>query len=115
MANDSEFGLNASVWARDSGEAMRVAHQIEAGSVAINSTLMIYNAFDVPMGGIKLSGVGRRHGAHGILRYTREQSIVTSFPAAGGYDNILTKIRGEKRADGLLKMLRLWRRLPGIR
>ena len=96
VANDSDYGLNASVWAGDSGEAMDVARQIDAGSVGINSTLMIYNAFDVPMGGIKQSGIGRRHGEHGILRYTQEQSIVTSFSTGGGYDSMLGKIRSPK-------------------
>jgi succinate-semialdehyde dehydrogenase/glutarate-semialdehyde dehydrogenase len=115
MANDTDYGLNASVWAGRSDEALSVARQIEAGSVGIHSTLMIYNAFDVPMGGMKISGLGRRHGEHGILRYTQEQSIVTSFSTAGGYDSMLAKIRSQKIADGLLKIVKLWRRIPGIR
>src|SRR5262249_40385082 len=93
VANDTEFGLNASVWAGESSEAMEVAKQINAGSVGINSTLMIYNSFDVPMGGMKQSGIGRRHGEHGILRYTQEQSIVRSFSTGGGYDSLLARIR----------------------
>ena len=115
MANDSNYGLNASVWAGRSDEALSVARQIEAGSVGIHSTLMIYNAFDVPMGGMKISGIGRRHGEHGILRYTQEQSIVSSFSTAGGYDSMLGKIRSQKIADGMLKVVKLWRRIPGIR
>lgn len=115
VANDSRFGLNASVWARSSSEAMDVARQIDAGSVAINSTLMIYNAFDTPMGGVKQSGIGRRHGEHGILRYTQEQSIVGSFSTGGGYDNMLGKIRSPKLAGNLLKIVRMWRRIPGLR
>jgi len=115
MANDSNYGLNASVWAGRSDEALAVARQIDAGSVGIHSTLMIYNAFDVPMGGMKISGLGRRHGEHGLLRYTQEQSIVTSFSTAGGYDSMLGKIRSQKIADRLLKLIRLWRRVPGLR
>jgi succinate-semialdehyde dehydrogenase/glutarate-semialdehyde dehydrogenase len=115
MANDSNYGLNASVWAGRADEAMNVARQIEAGSVGIHSTLMIYNAFDVPMGGMKISGLGRRHGEHGILRYTQEQSIVSSFSSAGGYDSMLAKIRSPKIADAMLKIVKLWRRIPGIR
>jgi succinate-semialdehyde dehydrogenase/glutarate-semialdehyde dehydrogenase len=115
MANDTNYGLNASVWAGSSGEAMEIARQIHAGSVGIQSTLMIYNAFDVPMGGMKISGIGRRHGEHGLLRYTQEQSIVTSFSMAGGYDAMLPKIRSQKIANGVLKMVRLWRRIPGFR
>jgi succinate-semialdehyde dehydrogenase/glutarate-semialdehyde dehydrogenase len=115
VANDTDYGLNASVWAGESGEAMEVARQIDAGSVGINSTLMIYNSFDVPMGGIRQSGLGRRHGEHGILRYTQEQSIVSSFSAGGGYDSLLARIRTPKLADNLLKLVRLWRRIPGLR
>jgi succinate-semialdehyde dehydrogenase/glutarate-semialdehyde dehydrogenase len=115
MANDSNYGLNASVWTRRSDDALNVARQLESGSVGIHSTLMIYNAFDVPMGGMKISGIGRRHGEHGILRYTQEQSIVTSFSTAGGYDSLLGRIRSQKTADGILKLVKLWRRIPGIR
>jgi len=115
MANDSPYGLNASVWAGGSTRAMEVAHEIEAGSVAINSALMIYNAFDLPMGGVKGSGVGRRHGEHGLLRYTQEQSIVRSFEAGGGFDGVLTNIRSDKTANMILKLVKLWRRIPGIR
>ena len=115
LANDSPYGLNASVWAGRSSRAMEVAQEIEAGSVALNSSLMIYNAFDVPMGGVKKSGIGRRHGERGILRYTQEQSIVRSFETGGGYDRMLAGIRTDGRAGTLLKFIRLWRRLPGLR
>ena len=114
LANDSPYGLNASVWAGRSSSAMEIARELEAGSVAINSSLMIYNAFDLPMGGIKLSGIGRRHGQHGILRYTQAQSIVRSFEAGGGYDAMLAGIRSDRAADAILKLVRLWRRLPGF-
>ena len=115
LANDSEYGLNASVWAGTPASAMAVARELQTGSVAINSSLMIYNAFDVPMGGIKKSGIGRRHGEHGILRYTQAQSIVRSFRFGGGYDRLLATIRSERAAATMLKMVRLWRRIPGLR
>jgi succinate-semialdehyde dehydrogenase / glutarate-semialdehyde dehydrogenase len=115
QANDSRYGLNASVWAGGTSSAMSVAREIEAGSVAINSSLMIYNAFDLPMGGIKQSGIGRRHGERGILRYTQEQSIARSFQTSGGYDCLLTNIQSGQRADLLLKLTRWWRRIPGLR
>ncbi len=115
LANDSQYGLHASVWAGGSAPAMGIAHQLEAGSVAINSTLLIYNAFDLPMGGVKLSGIGRRHAEQGILRYTQARSIVRSFESGGGYDNMLGRIRSNKAAAAILKAVRLWRRIPGIR
>jgi succinate-semialdehyde dehydrogenase/glutarate-semialdehyde dehydrogenase len=115
QANDSRYGLNASVWAGGTSPAMSVAREIEAGSVAINSSLMIYSSFDLPMGGIKQSGIGRRHGERGILRYTQEQSIARSFQTGGGYDRLLAKIHSGQRAEMLLRLTRWWRRIPGLR
>jgi len=115
LANDSAYGLHASLWTGGSASALSIARELETGSVAINSSLMIYNAFDLPMGGIKKSGIGRRHGEHGLLRYTQAQSIVRSFEAGGGYDRLLTKVRSEKAASMMLKLLKIWRRIPGLR
>src|SRR5262249_4041839 len=103
--------LNASVWARGRSQAREVARQLETGSAAINSTLLVYNTFDVPMGGVKLSGIGRRHGEHGILRYTQAQSIVSGIAAGGGYDAMLMRVRSERMAKMLVALLKLWRRL----
>jgi succinate-semialdehyde dehydrogenase / glutarate-semialdehyde dehydrogenase len=110
-ANDSSFGLNASVWAAGQRQAHAVASRLETGSVGINSTLLIYNTFDVPMGGVKLSGIGRRHAEQGILRYTQAQSIVSSIATGGGYDSVLTRIKSEGMAKALVASLKLWRRL----
>jgi succinate-semialdehyde dehydrogenase/glutarate-semialdehyde dehydrogenase len=111
-ANDSEFGLNASIWAGGVRQAREVARRIETGSAAINSTLLIYNSFDVPMGGVKQSGVGRRHGEHGILRYTQTQSVVSSISSGGGYDALVLRIKSERMARTVISALRLWRRIP---
>jgi succinate-semialdehyde dehydrogenase/glutarate-semialdehyde dehydrogenase len=113
-ANDSEFGLNASVWAGRGKRAREVARQIETGSAVVNSTLLIYNTFDVPMGGVKHSGIGRRHGEHGILRYTQAQSIVSSIASGAGYDSLLMRIKSEKMANAVVAALRIWRRIPWV-
>jgi aldehyde dehydrogenase (NAD+)/succinate-semialdehyde dehydrogenase/glutarate-semialdehyde dehydrogenase len=110
-ANDSQFGLNASVWAGKNTRAREIARQLETGSAAINSTLLIYNSFDVPMGGVKFSGVGRRHGEYGILRYTQAQSIVGSFATGGGYDSLLMRMKSEGMVRALVGVLRAWIRL----
>jgi acyl-CoA reductase-like NAD-dependent aldehyde dehydrogenase len=110
-ANESEFGLNASVWAKSGREAREVARQLDTGSAGINSTLLIYNSFDVPMGGVKQSGIGRRHGEHGILRYTQAQSIVSSIARGGGYDAMLFRVKSERMARVMIAALRIWRRL----
>jgi succinate-semialdehyde dehydrogenase/glutarate-semialdehyde dehydrogenase len=109
-ANDSTFGLNASVWAGNQAKARTVAHQLETGSAVINSTLLIYNSFDVPMGGVKWSGIGRRHGEQGILRYTQAQSVVSSFGTGGGYDAILSYMKNDRMAKYMVAALKLMRR-----
>ncbi len=111
-ANDSNFGLNASVWAGGAAQAREVARRLETGSAGINSTLLIYNSFDVPMGGVKQSGIGRRHGEHGILRYTQAQSIVSGMALSGGYDAMLMRVRNERVARGLIGLVRAWLRMP---
>jgi len=110
-ANDTEFGLNASVWTQSGARSQAIARRLETGSAVINSTLLIYNSFDVPMGGVKHSGIGRRHGEQGILRYTQAQSIVSSLASGGGYDAILTRLDRPSRANLLLNALRVMRKI----
>ncbi len=63
MANDSRYGLSASVFAGDTKRAERVAEQLEVGACNINDALVNYFHLEVPMGGWKDSGIGWRHGA----------------------------------------------------
>jgi acyl-CoA reductase-like NAD-dependent aldehyde dehydrogenase len=114
-ANDTPYGLNASVWTGDKRTSQALAQRIEAGSVGINSTLLIFATFDVPMGGMKQSGIGRRHGRPGILRFTRSQSIVNSVAKGGGYENVLTQINSQGRAKKLAGYFKLLRHIPGLR
>jgi acyl-CoA reductase-like NAD-dependent aldehyde dehydrogenase len=76
MANDTRYGLSASVFAgtNDAGEA--IARRIEAGAVNVNDVLTSYYAMGVPMGGWKESGIGFRHAAYGIKKFARPESIV---------------------------------------
>jgi acyl-CoA reductase-like NAD-dependent aldehyde dehydrogenase len=80
LANDSPYGLQASVWTKDAAKGERLARRIEAGSVTVNDAQVNYLALELPMGGWKESGLGTRHGADGIRKYTKKQSVlVTSF------------------------------------
>ena len=80
LANDSPYGLQASVWTKDSAKGERLARRIEAGAVTVNDSQVNYVALELPMGGWKESGLGTRHGADGIRKYTKKQSVlVTSF------------------------------------
>jgi acyl-CoA reductase-like NAD-dependent aldehyde dehydrogenase len=76
MANDSQYGLQASVFTRDMKKAESIARRLQAGSVTINDAQVNYTVFDAPMGGWKQSGIGVRHGAAGIRKYCRTQSIL---------------------------------------
>jgi len=110
-SNDSEFGLNASIWTGDHAGSRRIAQRLDTGSAAINSTLLIYNSFDVPMGGVKQSGLGRRHAEQGILRYVQAQSIVSSISAGGGFDAFANRLDRPSRVSRILKGLRILRKM----
>lgn len=76
LANDSVYGLSASVWTSDKERGQRVARQLDVGAVNINDALANVFSFAVPMGGWKQSGVGARWGgASGIRKYCRQQAI----------------------------------------
>ena len=81
-ANDTEYGLNASVWTKNTARGRRVAARIRAGSVNINDGYgAAFASYDAPMGGMKQSGVGRRHGAEGLLKFTEVQTIASQHIA----------------------------------
>ena len=85
LANDSEYGLAASVWTKDSRRGKEIARRIEAGAVCVNDAQLNYLALELPMGGWKASGLGTRHGAGGIRKFCRQQSLfVTRFAPPGG-------------------------------
>ncbi len=75
LANDSEFGLTASVWTRDRAKSERVARQIEAGSVCVNEVLYTHGIGQTPWGGFKNSGRGRTHGREGLMELVQPQHI----------------------------------------
>jgi acyl-CoA reductase-like NAD-dependent aldehyde dehydrogenase len=78
LANDSEYGLNASVISRDKKCALAIAKQLNAGTVNINEGYATaWSTLGSPMGGFGASGLGRRHGLAGIVQYTESQTIAT--------------------------------------
>lgn len=82
LANDSVYGLSATVWTSDEDRGQRVARQLDVGAVNINDALSNLFSLSSPMGGWKQSGVGTRFGgASGILKYCRQQAItMPRFP-----------------------------------
>ena len=76
LANDSEYGLNASVWGGDVDNACAVGRRIESGNVNVNDILATaFASKGTPSGGVKQSGVGARHGDQGLLKYTDVQNL----------------------------------------
>ncbi len=76
LANGSSYGLSASIWSRDLGRAEALARRLVCGSVNINDgAAAAAGSIEAPMGGMRDSGVGRRHGAEGIRKYTEPQTI----------------------------------------
>nr|NLD40979.1 succinate-semialdehyde dehydrogenase (NADP(+)) [Actinomycetales bacterium] len=75
-ANDTEYGLNASVWTRNTVRGRRIAEQIRCGTVNVNDGYAAaWASTSAPMGGMGISGLGRRHGVEGITKYTESQTI----------------------------------------
>jgi hypothetical protein len=72
------MGLDASVFAKDPGHAEQVARRVQSGAVVVNDALANYFAMEIPIGGMKQSGVGARHGRIGIQKYAKRQNMVVT-------------------------------------
>ncbi len=82
LANDSPYGLGASVFSRDAARGEAVARRVEAGAANVNDAMINYTVLELPMGGAKASGIGSRHGAGGIRKYCSQQAIVVTAKMA---------------------------------
>jgi len=110
-ANDSEYGLNASVWAGSKAEGERIAARLRCGTVNVDEGYgPAYASTAAPMGGMGASGLGRRHGPEGLLKYTEAQTVATTRLLNGDAP------RGVPTAlwqQSLPHVFRLMERLPG--
>lgn len=76
LANSTPYGLNSSVWTKNARRGHEVAARLRTGTVNINEGYApAYGSVQSPMGGMKESGLGRRHGSEGILKYTEAQTV----------------------------------------
>ncbi len=78
LANDTPYGLGASVFTRDAQRGEAIARRLEAGAANVNDAMINYTVLELPMGGAKASGLGSRHGAGGIRKYCSQQAIVVT-------------------------------------
>src|SRR5205814_6640764 len=78
LANDSPYGLGGAVFSKDAARGVAVARRLEAGAVCVNDALVNYSALELPMGGVKASGIGSRHGAGGIRKFCQQQALLVS-------------------------------------
>ncbi|MBG0827837.1 succinate-semialdehyde dehydrogenase (NADP(+)) [Planomonospora sp. ID67723] len=109
-ANDTVYGLNASVWTGDVARGRALAARIKAGTVNVNEGYgSAYASYDAPMGGMKSSGLGRRHGAEGLLKYTEAQNIASQASWLG-FEPILG-MTYDKYADTLAGLLKTMKKL----
>ena len=111
LANDSRYGLNSSVFSKDVAKGEAVARRLEAGNACVNDALMNYLAIEAPFGGANESGLGARHGAPGIRKYSETQTLLitrfgpkrepTMFPNKAGtakvFERLMVLMYGRRR------------------
>ena len=76
LANQSVYGLNASIWTKDLNRGKRIASQLITGNVVINDVIVSVANPHLPFGGVKESGIGRYHGEGGLLTFCHQTSIM---------------------------------------
>lgn len=119
LANDSPYGLSASVWSRDTHRAEQIARRLEAGVITLNDHLMSHGMAETPWGGCKRSGIGTTHGRIGFDEMTRPRVIVHDLLAKAKRDlwwhpYSPELYRGLRAALDTFYGPGLWRRVTGL-
>ncbi len=102
LANDTDYGLGATVYSKDFAKAREVCLRLNAGETNVNRFVMGIATPDVPSGGMKQSGIGRRNGPEGLLKYTQMQAVMI--------DTLLAQRPGLNVLDPITKVTLLFLR-----
>ena len=104
LANDSPYGLNASIWTRDKHKGVELAKAVESGCAVVNDCMITYGIPESPFGGVKESGIGRVNGEIGLRGYCHVQSIV--IDRFGGKSELLWFPYDARKTRLLRRMLK---------
>ncbi|HVR63415.1 MAG TPA: aldehyde dehydrogenase family protein [Polyangia bacterium] len=114
VANDSTLGLSGCVWSGDVGRARALARRLQAGSVCVNDVLVNYFCVEAPLGGVKQSGLGVRHGPEALRQFCRIETIVEDRAGLGWLSALIGRqLMFPYRARTLRALRWLMRRLYG--
>ena len=91
IANDSPMGLSGSVWSGSEARACALARRLESGTVCVNDVLVNYLCVEAPLGGVKASGMGVRHGPEGLRQFCRVETVVENRPGFGWVTPIVAR------------------------
>lgn len=104
LANDTRYGLGATVWSSDEFKATNMAKRLESGSVCINDMTVTYGVMEAPFGGRKSSGVGQVNGDNGIRGYCYSLPVIVDRWKGKNSRDFYPF--GKKKDDGILKATR---------
>jgi len=111
--NSSEYGLNASVWSTNIEKARQIAHKLKFGTVNINEGYAAaYGSVDAPMGGMRASGIGRRHGKEGFMKYVESSTIAEQRFLPVGESKYL---QGKNYQDVMTTAVKSMKHIPGLK
>lgn len=106
LTNESLAGLSGSVWTRDTQKARAIADRIESGSVCVNDVLFHYMCVEAPLGGIKRSGMGHRHGVEALRQFCRIETVVEDRYLLGWVSRMVAKAIGFPYDGRVLRIAR---------
>ena len=110
LANAGGHGLSGSVWSADKRGALAFARRLATGAVCVNDVLVNYFCVEAPIGGVKGSGLGFRHGPEALRQFCRTETIVEGAPILGLLSGVITRQLGFPYKTRVLKLLRWFMR-----